>query len=397
MKRILPFIVITLSLAVIPSGMTHAASKANGRQAAVGQQSVAAIPGWPPRAPVLEVTCPGVSVCFAVGSLPEPDPLPARPPAVPPGGLIAHTDDSGANWTIRSDPRTVFGGIACPSPTRCYVMTARYRLQRVTAHVQRMNVRTGISVTGDGGKTWREHPVPAGANEALACPGITTCGLGGYVVPGRSPKAGVLITADGGKTWKASRTVAQGRPNVARLACPTIRICYLYGGFTGTSISKSEDGGVTWRALPGTDMFALSGVPPRALAGMGGIACPSATVCYTAQGDARCQCDAWGPYGTIIGTQDGGKQWHELYRAHGRDYPLGSIVCPGVSVCYVVGSTQRDTPADGIILSTKDGGRTWAKQKLAVGPSLSCPSVSVCYAGVRYRTTDGGATWQPLP
>jgi photosystem II stability/assembly factor-like uncharacterized protein len=215
----------------------------------------------------------------------------------------------------------------------------------------------------------------------------------------------ILITRNGGRTWKAGRTVGQRLTGSStELVCPTSRVCYAYyGGFgsNSTAIIKTRDGGVTWRALRGTNMFALSGVPPHTLVNMGGIACPSARVCYTAQGDARCQCDAWGPYGTVFGTRDGGKHWGQLYRASGRNYPTGSIACPSVSVCYAVGASQRDVPADQIILSTKDGGRTWTPQGLPAGPILACPSSTICYAathaGAAFRTTNGGTTWQALP
>jgi photosystem II stability/assembly factor-like uncharacterized protein len=134
---------------------------------------------------------------------------------------------------------------------------------------------------------------------------------------------------------------------------------------------------------------------------MGAMSCPRASVCYTAQGDARCQCELWGPYGTIFGTQDGGNHWRLLYRAKGGNYPTGPISCPGISVCYAVGATQRDVPADRIILSTKNGGRTWTAHGLPAAPLLSCPDTTVCYGGnygaAVTRTADGGATWQTLP
>lgn len=207
----------------------------------------------------------------------------------------------------------------------------------------------------------------------------------------------MLTTNDAGKSWKRSRTVAT-RPdfNGGSMACPTTLVCYVYNGLT--VIVKTGDGGKTWRTLPGTNMGARSGVPATTFANLGEIACPSALVCHTAQGDARCQCDAWGPYGTVFGTHDGGKHWTRLYRALDHNYPEGPIACPGVNVCYAMGSSQRDMAADQLILSTKDGGRTWATHTLGAGPlSLSCPSSSVCYAGATFRTDNGGASWQKLP
>lgn len=129
--------------------------------------------------------------------------------------------------------------------------------------------------------------------------------------------------------------------------------------------------------------------------------CPSARVCYTAQGDARCKCHAWGPYGTVFSTRDGGKHWKQVYRAHGRSFPIGTITCPSVSICYAVGPKQRNVPAGQILLSTNDGGRTWTMHRLPATPFLACPGAMVCYAADHaaavFRTTDGGATWQPLP
>jgi photosystem II stability/assembly factor-like uncharacterized protein len=269
----------------------------------------------------------------------------------------------------------------------------------VDAHHGITTMTAAIAVTVDGGKTWQERPLPAGqeANADLACPAVTTCVLWGYTVPGAAPRAAVLRTTDGGGSWTRSRTAVRGRPRPARLACPSVRVCYLYGGLSATAISVSRDGGMTWRTLPGSDMFKLSGVPTNALADLGGLACPSADVCYTSQGEAACQCDLWGPYGTVIGTQDGGQHWRRLYLARGHDYPSDAIACPGVGVCYVVGSRHQAVAADGVILSTRDGGRTWSTHPLPVGPSLTCPDATTCYAGVLYRTTDGGTTWKSLP
>lgn len=364
--------------------------------ARVRQRKLAVLPKWPPQASINDMSCPGVLVCFVVGDVGLPAKLPAAPPKHPPAGLLAYTEDGGTSWTVRTDPQSSFARIACFNLTHCFIL-GRYRHSGTANGV--------LLMTPDGGKTWRQQPLPAGTNaQAIACPGITTCLLWDIVtIPPRSPqdtprfRVSMLTTSDAGRNWKRSRTIAT-RPdfNSASVACPTVQVCYVYNGLT--IIVKTGNGGKTWRPLTGTNMGARSGVPARTLANLGEIACPSALVCYTAQGDARCQCDAWGPYGTIFGTQDGGKQWVQLYRAHGQNYPEGSIACPGVNVCYAMGSSQRDVPADQLILTTKDAGRTWTPHKLGGGPlRLSCPGVSVCYAGRAFRTTDGGISWQPLP
>ncbi len=154
-------------------------------------QRVWAIAGWPTGATMLGMICPAVNVCFVVGSS-----------AAPREGVIASTADSGTNWTIITDPRSAFNEIVCPSSTHCYVVTGRN-------HVHHDSF--ALTVTHDGGTSWRLQPLTSGAGPVdVACAGVTTCVLWGDAVPGTSPsQESMLTTRDGGKTWKASRTVAQ--------------------------------------------------------------------------------------------------------------------------------------------------------------------------------------------
>src|SRR5947209_9406592 len=48
--------------------------------ASVTGHHAAAIPGWPPRGPVNDITCPGIRVCYADGDVGVPARLPATPP-----------------------------------------------------------------------------------------------------------------------------------------------------------------------------------------------------------------------------------------------------------------------------------------------------------------------------
>lgn len=364
------------ALATLAIGLTVLAGVAPTSVSAAPLVPPTPIKGWPSSASMVRLDCPGTNVCFAVGDS-----------VTPHLGVIARTEDGGASWKFHTDAGAMFNSIACPGPAQCYVITGRNRGHAVSY---------ALTVTQNGGKTWQQHPLPAGTNPSeLACPAVTTCVLWGYALP-RTSKAAMLITTNGARTWKASAAV--GRVpccTAASLACPTIRVCYAYGGFGGsTAILRSPDGGAHWTTLPGTNLPARSGVPPRSLVNAGEIACPTARVCYTVQGDLNV------PYGTIFGTRDGGKHWGELYRAHGRDYPLGEITCPSTNVCYAVGATQPATPGNQIVFS-KDGGRTWSTHTLFVAPLFTCPGITTCYAandaGAVSRSTDGGATWRSLP
>jgi hypothetical protein len=80
--------------------------------------------------------------------------------------------------------------------------------------------------------------------------------------------------------------------------------------------------------------------------------------------------------------------------------------CPSETSCHVVGSAS----GHGIVTSTSDGGRSWSTFVVANSNqllALSCPSVSVCYAGGSVGgggatiivTRNAGTTWsaQPVP
>lgn len=346
---------------------------------------------WPADARVTGMTCPTATVCVTVGSIVK------RPAA--PVSVVARTEDGGRSWKVSTLSGVFFNTVACPSAAQCYVLYAG-----------EPNPTRTVMVTRDGGKTWQTRRIPDGISvEQMACPAPTTCVLwgdseAGLKVMKSPPPAMVLITRDSGATWQRSKTPPQGAccTYSPRLTCPTLTVCYAYGGNGAQVIMKSQDGGRTWRTLPGTDMLKLSGLPSRSLVFGGGLSCPSARVCFTAQGNGQCECDAAGPYGTIVRTQDGGKHWSRVYRARGRDFPTGVISCPGTRVCYALATSRRtDIREDALVLVTRDAGRTWSRQRVPALAFLSCPNTETCVGGSApanegYRTTNGGATWQKL-
>ncbi len=73
---------------------------------------------------------------------------------------------------------------------------------------------------------------------------------------------------------------------------------------------------------------------------------------------------------------------------------IHTVACPTPTVCYA-------TAAQGTIIGTTDGGRTWTGLLAGADPGpwgLACPSATTCLAGSErnfhiLRTTDGGRTW----
>lgn len=352
----------------------------------------------PERSSITAMSCPATVLCFAVGDVSRVSTHQGL------SGLLARTADSAETWTIhQTSGNRQLSGIACPSSRQCYA---------IGDHPGAGGAGVGaIFRTQDGGQTWQQSNAPFQNRNVvaglwgIACPGLTTClipatiGVRGANVPGKNI---VLITRDGGRTWSRKPIGVGSITSHRMIACPTILVCYVYGTHgTGTAIAMTRDGGKSWRLLPGTNMLARSGIGP-AYDLARSVACPTVRVCYTADGDTRPACAICKPSGIIFGTRDGGAHWHLLYLRRQRDFLVGSLVCPGTSVCYVVGVTGFNQARNEFILTTKNAGQTWTKHMVPAGQALACPSINVCYVAVRFgrtsfRTRDGGTTWRAVP
>lgn len=146
-----------------------------------------------------------------------------------------------------------------------------------------------------------------------------------------------------------------------------------------------------------TSHAAKPAVVPAGTGVIWAMSCPSATVCYVTD-----------TAGAILSTHDAGATWERKITGTqiiGSALPLVSITCPAVNTCFAVTACGDST----FLLSTTDGGNTWAQRRHPSGcllPGLACPSVTTCYgqlgrppSGSKFvrmiiRTTDGGRTWQ---
>lgn len=131
------------------------------------------------------------------------------------------------------------------------------------------------------------------------------------------------------------------------------------------------------------------------------IACPARNTCY-----------AVGELGRILATTDGGRTWRSQRNPLSGLTALNAIACPAVRTCYVAGGYMVAAagpsgffpPAEGAILATSDGGRTWRQERSHLGYTLltgiACPSTSHCVivgdAGRILTTADSGRSWRPV-
>ena len=229
-----------------------------------------------------------------------------------------------------------------------------------------------VQYTHDGGRSWIAEAT--GAPEGTDWRAVHFADRRHGLVAGAGGGTGLIYaTADAGRTWKQVLRVPGVRftgleSNGTELAWASGRDGVVYG---------TSDGGATWtkqRAAPKAHLHAVS------FAGWyeGGIL-----------GDRGL---AVGDRGTIIRTVDGGKTWKRV-RSH-TTHRLRDVACVTRRVAYAVGG-------HGTVLKTTSWGHRW--KRLAV-PARGAGCVAVDFASARHGlvalangkvldTRDGGRTW----
>jgi hypothetical protein len=308
-------------------------------------------------------------------------------PATPAAWRLAGFIDQPA-W--QTDPATTVGSAAvvtCPSASTCYADV-----------MGGSPADTVAEASTDGGTSWQGSALPTGwqFTSALSCPTAGQCLAGGS-----APGAAVLSTADGGTTWSASvlpAAVAQ----VTNLACngPSVCVGTGYGpAAPGTTAGPSVavvtgDGGSSWTtaALPG----------PFVSDNPEGLACPTAQSCVAVGATSFSTSTATG---AARYSMDGGVSWSPAV-VPADVARLRAVACASAAECVALGNADSPFGPTEALTST-NGGQSWSVAG-PVGPtpavlsSISCPTVTECWAagtlatsesGTVVATDDGGTTW----
>lgn len=242
------------------------------------------------------------------------------------------------------------------------------------------------------------------ALHGISCPSASTCvAVGGTA--GSEPF--VETTGDAGAHWDSAVSAAAGSTLTA-VSCADTAHCVAVGD--GDTVLRSSDGGARWTA---GSMPAVAGQST-----LESVACPDTTDCWSTSSA-----------GNLERSTDAGATWSDMAwprppvpssydSVWGID--LAAVACPSVEVCVAVGqigfvrypapetSDPVFTEEQGLVVSTADGGQTFAVQLVGVGGSnialgaLSCPSTQRCIAlgpttTYALSSTDAGSTWAVTP
>lgn len=304
-------------------------------------------------------------------------------------GVVAVTQDGGDSWTS-----TTLAGVgayeaSCAS-LHCVIPT----IKSETGAFGETHLVAGVEVSDDGGSTWVQGNLPAGAEMIFRL----SCHEGGRCVGlGRGPSGSVFRSEDGGLTWAEQQGI-EYLGGVA-LSCPSAESCFISGSVLGGggtlnfSVVYSHDGGSDWD---------WQEVPLVASSDL--VACSSSLSCLF--GNSR---------GNVaLQTADGGETWTTTGERSFPEYWTGyeCLSCTGVSRMQAA-----SCPVDGSCWAIFDFGffygaspnslyrlidNQWGEVFL---PNRTEPEAIYCFSSESclvttgeglFKTEDGGFTWTAL-
>lgn len=235
--------------------------------------------------------------------------------------------------------------------------------------------------TEDGGKTWKTDAAPTD----LAMIDIASNGTRSIAVG----QMGLILVNDGSGKWRKIDSGTERR--LLQVDINRDGLAFIVGAF-GTLL-KSTDGGESWTSVaPNWATLYDSGTGDTAV-----IRDEPTNYVVDVQEDGSVLIG--GEYGQIMRSPDGGICWDIVYR-----HPSGS----GLSAPTFFAMSIRDDGVgyavgqSGIVARTADRGLTWAYVKTPVDGNLfgvdSFANGQVVAIGQRValRSTDNGATWNPI-
>jgi photosystem II stability/assembly factor-like uncharacterized protein len=294
--------------------------------------------------------------------------------AVGPGGAMATSADGGASWQVRGSTTSPAEGL--PTPSDGSLVSIRplvVGLAFPDATDGWAVADRSILATSDGGATWTSQTTDAALMD-VSFPDASN----GWVVGAGGPfgqQAVILHTSDGGSSWQTQYSGPKlygefnGLNSVDSVDADHAWVTGLAVSSTRSSVGATTDGGAHWKFVAvGRARSVLADAVSFVNDKRGWVVCAP----YN---------DSVAP-STILRTTDGGLTW-KLQDTTKRQVTLRDIAFVDRLHGWAVGMSS-DTRGACIVLTTRNGGRTWSRQ------NLSCPGV---WAGAQVRFADRLHGW----
>jgi photosystem II stability/assembly factor-like uncharacterized protein len=323
-----------------------------------------------------QLTCPTSSTCYSSGTYIKNVHENSK-------SVISVTHDGGASWqqSLAPGDGTYFYGFSCPTADTCMVV----------GDVPNTKTQPFLYTTTDGGESWTSLPMP-GLDELpifLSCATTLECATIGLMQTSPAPTPVAYFTVNGGQNWTASALPPSFFPSEnaqSALDCFPDGHCVAAGTSNfGSSASQgtasmiySDNGGATW---------ASATVP--SMPGTGLMSCSDDSHCVSIESDNNN--NGYVVASGELMTNDGGLTWSAI-PATGLESPsasvpmsIDSISCPTDADCWASAHLIESecngscpyVPDQAVMLATSNGGLTWTDE-----PLPTPPSASLLYGGV---------------
>ena len=272
---------------------------------------------------LLGLTCPTPSTCYAVGytSLHEGVVVP-----------ITH----GVPGTVDAVSGTrLLAAVACPTPSTCYA-------------VGESSSDGGVLVPITNGTPGRADAVSGTENvegilEGVACPTSSTCYAVGYHYPEVNGPVRVVVPITNGSP--GATVTLSGKGELAGVACPTPRTCYAVGQNTSDEAAAADAGGQVGVVVPITNGAVGSVKPVSGTQDLQGIACPTSGSCYAVGSNLS----SGEVYRVVVPIGDGTPR---TVAAVSGTSALVGVACATSATCYADGVNSSSEGNEGVVATT---------------------------------------------